>query len=172
MMHGRGSRTGHRSWNPANKAERSAAESVEPGRDQGECAPSKHAPDTVPGSACDARSPHAYHDLFDDTFGPRYGRVRKSLIYGSVQGHKVTASLPRQTARVHHAARRRGGLAARGARATAEDAGDRLSRQQIVGWHDKPSCFIPPRPQRGRICRGRERHDHLPLGGRPSRSSA
>src|ERR1700730_7933238 len=31
------------------------------GRGQGECAPSKHAPDTVPGSACHTRWPHAYH---------------------------------------------------------------------------------------------------------------
>ena len=30
------------------------------GRGQGECAPSKHAPDTVPGSACHTRWPHAY----------------------------------------------------------------------------------------------------------------
>ena len=30
------------------------------GRGQGECAPSKHAPDTVPGSACHTRWPHAH----------------------------------------------------------------------------------------------------------------
>ena len=31
---------------------------------------------------------------------------------------------------------------------------------------DKPSCCIPPGPKRGRTCRGRERHGHLPLGRR------
>jgi transposase InsO family protein len=41
-----------------------------------------------------------------------------------------------ETPQVHHAARRRGsGVATRGACAAACDAGDRLSRQQIVGWH-------------------------------------
>src|SRR6266480_880277 len=45
------------------------------GRDQGECAPSKHAPDTVPGSACHTRWPHAYHRVFDDAFGPEVGAV-------------------------------------------------------------------------------------------------
>jgi len=34
------------------------------------------------------------------------------------------------------------GMAARGARAAAGYAGDRIPRQQIVRWHDKPSCFI------------------------------
>ena len=38
-----------------------------------------------------------------------------------------------RTARVHHAARRRGGgVAARGARAAAGDAGDRVSRRRIA----------------------------------------
>src|SRR2546425_9984148 len=45
------------------------------GRGQGECAPSKHAPDTVPGSACHRRWPHAYHRVFDDAFGPEVGAV-------------------------------------------------------------------------------------------------
>jgi hypothetical protein len=45
------------------------------GRGQGECAPSKHAPDTVPGSACHTRWPHAYHRVFDDAFGPEVGAV-------------------------------------------------------------------------------------------------
>ena len=77
MMHGRGS------WDeakvavkPANKAERSAAELVERRAEgEGECAPSKHAPDTVPGSACHTRWPHAYHRVFDDAFGPEVGAV-------------------------------------------------------------------------------------------------
>ena len=39
-----------------------------------------------------------------------------------------------RAARVHHAARRRGGgVAARGARAAAGDAGDRVP-QQLVAW--------------------------------------
>ena len=38
-----------------------------------------------------------------------------------------------ETARVHHAARRRGGgVAARGARAAAGDAGDRVSPQHVA----------------------------------------
>src|SRR5262249_3847908 len=94
-------------------------------------------------------------------------RSRRELSYDDsapVSPHNAPFSTYK-TARVHDAARRRGGgVAARGARAAAGDAGDRVSRQQIIGWHDKPSCFIPPRPERGRTCRGRERHDHLPLG--------
>ena len=37
-----------------------------------------------------------------------------------------------RTARVHHAARRRGGVAARGARAAAGDAGYRIPGRLIV----------------------------------------
>ena len=48
---------------------------VRKSRGQGECAPSKHAPDTVPGSACHRRWLHAYHRVFDGAFGPEVGAV-------------------------------------------------------------------------------------------------
>ena len=72
MMHGH-EKSDHAivAGKPTNKAEGSAAELVERRAGQGECAPSKHAPDTVPGSACHRRWPHAYDRVFDDAFGPR-----------------------------------------------------------------------------------------------------
>ena len=55
--------------------------------------------------------------------------MRESRTYGSVRGACDETHVPTATAaRVHHAARRRGGgVAARGARAAAGDAGDRVS---------------------------------------------
>ena len=59
---------------------------------------------------------------------------------GARPRHAADAARPRRrgdrmrAARVHHAARRRGGgVAARGARAAAGDAGDRVSRQRLIG---------------------------------------
>ena len=50
-----------------------------------------------------------------------------------------------KAARVHHAARRRGGrVAARGARAAAGNAGDWVSAKHIARWHRAPSSCIPP----------------------------
>ena len=61
------------------------------------------------------------------------------------------------------ARRRGGGVAARGERAAADDAGDRVPRGRIAR-HDCGSCArFPPRPSRYRTCRGRERCDRLPL---------
>ena len=56
--------------------------------------------------------------------------MRESRTYGSGRGACDETHVPTATAaRVHHAARRRGGgVAARGARAAAGDAGDRISR--------------------------------------------
>jgi hypothetical protein len=71
MMHGRGkSDEAIVAVKPANKAERSATELVERRAEAKGNAPSKHAPDTVPGSACHTRRPHAYHRVFDDAFEP------------------------------------------------------------------------------------------------------
>ena len=54
--------------------------------------------------------------------------MRESRTYGSVRGARDETRVPTATTpRVHHAARRRGaGVAARGARAAAGDAGDRV----------------------------------------------
>jgi putative tryptophan/tyrosine transport system substrate-binding protein len=70
-----------------------------------------------------------------------------------------------EEARVPHAARRRSShVAARGARAAAGDAGDRVTRQQVGRGGHRPTARISPRLERSRLCRGRERSDRLPLG--------
>ena len=46
------------------------------------CAPSKHAPDTVPGSACHTRWPHAYHRVFDDAFGRERAGLTQDVVRG------------------------------------------------------------------------------------------
>ena len=79
-----------------------------------------------------------------------------------------------KTARVHHAARRRGGgVAARGARAAAGDAGDRVSQQLSSGHQSKVHASVPAGPERGRFFRGPQRYYRISLGrGGPIRSIA
>jgi hypothetical protein len=71
-------------------------------------------------------------------------------------GRLVAIAKPRarhRTARVHHAARRRGGgLAARGARA-ARDARDWASAQLVVRRLAAPCNGASPRPEGSRLCR-------------------
>jgi len=67
------------------------------GRGQGECAPSKHAPDTVPGSACHTRWPHAYHRVFDDAFGPEVGAVWGKVSCTDLCGGREVTRVPTAT---------------------------------------------------------------------------
>src|SRR5262249_12773798 len=69
--------------------------------------------------------------------------------------------------RVHHAHRRRGGLAGGGARAAVGGANHRLPRQRIACGIRGPRSRLPPGPGRNRPCRGPERSDRIPLGGGP-----
>ena len=62
--------------------------------------------------------------------------MRESRTYGSVRGARDEIRVPTATeaARVHHSARRcGGGVAVRGARAAAGDAGGRLSQRAFAG---------------------------------------
>src|SRR5262249_22837359 len=78
-----------------------------------------------------------------------------------------------ETARLHHASRRRDdGVAARGARAAAGDAGDRVSQHQGSRRGRTRLGRVSPGPDRDRLCRGSERYNRIPLGGRSQRSSA
>ena len=63
-------------------------------------------------------------------------------------------------------------LAARGARAAAGDAGDRISSSRIARRIRGPSARIPPGPERTGYRRGRERGDRIPLGRQSNRSAA
>src|SRR5215813_9442707 len=71
-----------------------------------------------------------------------------------------------ETTRVHVAARRRGRLAARGARAAAGDACDWIPQQRIAGWVCAFRHRVPPRPKGSGLRRGPERHDRVSLGRR------
>ena len=73
-----------------------------------------------------------------------------------------------RAARVHHAARRRGGgVAARGAGAAAGDAGDRVPQQRVARRRVAHLVAgVPPRPERSWLRRGPERRDRIPLGRR------
>src|SRR6516162_5582627 len=77
-----------------------------------------------------------------------------------------------QEARVHHAARRRGGMAARGARAAAVYAGDRVPEFTIGSGVRSHGGLFPPWPERGRLCLGSERRDRISLGGGTTGSAA
>ena len=102
--------------------------------------------------------------------------MRESRTYGSVRGACDETHVPTATAaRVHHAARRRGGgVAARGARAAAGDAGDRVPRRldsPTIGAQARLRAFRQGLSE-ARLRRGPERRDRIPLGGRSSRSTA
>src|SRR5262249_36933857 len=74
--------------------------------------------------------------------------------------------------RVHHAARRRGGVDVASARAAGGDAGNRVPQQPIARRVCRPPARVPPGPQGERLCRGRERGDRIPLGRESDRSTA
>ena len=63
-------------------------------------------------------------------------------------------------------------MAARGARAAAGDAGDRVPRSGVARRVRAPGGRVPSGPERNRLCRGPERGDRISLGGRPIRSTA
>ena len=69
-----------------------------------------------------------------------------------------------EAARVHHAARRRGGsVAGCGAGAAAGNAGHRITRPEIARRDPGSNARISPGAQGHRLCRGRERGDRIPL---------
>ena len=72
--------------------------------------------------------------------------------------------------RVHYAARRRGSVAARGARAAGGDAGDRVSWRRVARPVGELCTRVSTRPARYRLHRGPERGDRVSLGGGPHRS--
>src|SRR3974390_1563478 len=102
-------------------------------------------------------------------FQSRRGRCREPTPvtpqYATFQTYKA--------ARVHHACRRcGGGMAARGRRAAADDAGDWISEQHIVERLYALSDCLSRRTTRGRLCRGAERYNRVSLGGRSLRAVA
>src|ERR1700730_16942127 len=74
--------------------------------------------------------------------------------------------------RVLYAARRRGCVAAGGARAAVGDAGDRVSQQRIASPVRTASAPVPRGTERGWLRRGPERRDRLSVGGGAKRSTA
>jgi ABC transporter substrate binding protein len=77
-----------------------------------------------------------------------------------------------EKAGVHHARRRRGRVAARGARAAGGDAGDRLHAPAVARGNGQRTARVSPRPVGDRLFRRPERRDRLPLGREPARAAA
>src|SRR5436309_6064283 len=74
--------------------------------------------------------------------------------------------------RVHHVARRRGYVAACGARAAATgDAGGRIPPPRVLRHLRRPTARISPGPEGGGLRRGRECGDRISLGREPIRST-
>src|SRR5262245_4365256 len=91
------------------------------------------------------------------------------VCYLSVEARETLSS---ETAQVHVAARRRGGLAGRSACAAACNAGDRVPRIKFgAGDRQKPGG-IPQRLEPNRIHRGPQRGDRVPLVRRARGSNA
>src|SRR6516165_2594448 len=76
---------------------------------------------------------------------------------------RSTGEIAGETARVHHAARRRGSLAARGACAAAGYARDRVLRP-VAGLRDDATGGAAPEPERSRLRRRRKHRDLIPMG--------
>src|SRR6516164_3897785 len=77
-------------------------------------------------------------------------RMRESRTYGSGRGacdetHVPTATREYKAPRVHHAARRRGGVAAWGARAAGGDARRRISTFRFGGGEQRARGGVPQR---------------------------
>ena len=77
-----------------------------------------------------------------------------------------------EAARISRCAWRRGRVAARGARAAAGNAGDRIPEHPISRYDGGSTARISPGPERHRLCRGRECSHRLPLGREPARPAA
>src|SRR5262245_58391227 len=101
-------------------------------------------------------------------------RMRESRTYGSGRGACDETHVPTATAtRVHRASLRRGRrVAARSERAAASDASSRNPRQRIAGSLRALYRSDQARPPRSRPCRGSQRRDRIPVGGRTIRSAA
>ena len=99
------------------------------GRGQGECAPSKHAPDTVPGSACHRRWPHTSIVYLRCVRTRGRSRMRESLMYGSVRGTRGNSRPYRAMvfAAVHESARGTGLL--------CQDVRDHGENWRVSGLH-------------------------------------
>ena len=69
-----------------------------------------------------------------------------------------------ETARVHHAARRCGCVAARGKSAAVGDAGDRVSSSGHATTDGAAPSVVPQGTERNRLRRGQQRDDRIPLG--------
>ena len=137
---------------------------------------------TAPERFADSQIPLAprapsIHDP-TETWAARDFRSAKALFVPSLK-RDIVASIactrppaegshgnPHPTARIHFTTRRRGGgVAARGARAAAGDAGDRVFGANRSTDAACAVCRVPPRPEGDRLCRGRECRDRIPLGG-------
>jgi hypothetical protein len=100
---------------PANKVERSAAEPVEPRAETKGNVGQQSTRRTQSRISVSQVLACIRQIVAVDTRGG--SRMRESCMYGSVRGARQLASLPRhETARVHHAARRRGRSPCRSAR--------------------------------------------------------
>src|SRR5262249_34633429 len=79
---------------------------------------------------------------------------------------------PHRATKILGHARCGGGVAARGARAAAGDAGGRASRLEVTRRVGGSSARISSGPERKRLCGRGQRRNPLPLGRKPNGSSA
>src|SRR5262249_51080149 len=77
-----------------------------------------------------------------------------------------------ERARVNHASRGRDGVAARGARAAAADAGGWGALRRVGGGMDATNGRVPPGPERNGFRRGSQLRDRISLGRGSIRSDA
>jgi len=100
-----------------------------------------------------------------------YGRPRCPSLTTKINSQKLHGR--HETARVHHAARRRGGsVAAHGACAAGADASHRIPQQPVAQRISIGGGRVPPSSDRGRLCRGAKCGHRILLGRGAIRSAA
>jgi hypothetical protein len=97
--------------------------------------------------------------------GGRRDEVDRRLILAVVT-YLLLREGSHEAARFHHGSRWLGGVAAGGAWAAVDDAGDRLSRQQFSGRVASVGSRVRAGIEGQRLRRGPRRGDLIPLGGR------
>ena len=93
--------------------------------------------------------------------------------HGGVRRDRRISVTNHETARVSHPSGRRGGcMAPLRPAAIARAAGDRISQHRIASRVRGVSGSVPQGAECGRLRRGPQRRDRIPLGGRQLRSAA
>src|SRR6516162_5580091 len=108
-------------------------------------------------------TPGPIQNISDVAQGPAVRSVIPWVRFVGTKRGEARPHVRHETAPLHHVARRRGRVAARGAGAAASDAGGGVPPPSIGSCGRGSVARIPPRLEGGGLCRWRERGDRISL---------